>query len=154
MNFIYFDDRFRKECRTNLVNFCYNKLKNTKCSRKIWAFIIKAWHFTFPYMAMFIFIFGKLNIALFLFGLLIMAFLLYIYLKGCFISHLEYKLYSKNYINIIDPYLICLDYPITNENRYWTTLYIALSYFLIVILILYVRLKIYNYKISTSVKEN
>ena len=67
--------------------------------------------------------------------------ILYIYLKGCFISHLEYKLYKKKFINIVDPYLILLNDDITNENRYKGTLIIALLFMCFVLSILFYRIK-------------
>ena len=51
------------------------------------------------------------------------------------------QLNKKNFINIVDPYLILMDYPINNESRYKGTFIIGLFYFCTIILILYIRLK-------------
>ena len=59
---------------------------------------------------------------------------------GCFLSHLEYKLNSKDFINIIDPYLITMNYDITNENRYIGTSIISSIYFFITISIFFYRM--------------
>ena len=140
----YFDESYRKDCRKQLVNYIYNKLKKTKCPTKIWAFIIKACHFTFPYLTLIVFLSTPIWIGIITLFMVLFFLLMYIYLKGCFVSHLEYKLNKKNFINIVDPYLILIDYPINNESRYIGTFIIGLFYFSLIILILYIRLKWIN----------
>ena len=50
-----------------------------------------------------------------------------------------YKLYSKNFINIIDPYIMLFNYKITNDNRFYGTFTIAFIYFLVVSIVLFYR---------------
>ena len=137
----YFEESYRKDSRKQLVNYIYNKLKKTKCPTKIWAFIIKACHFTFPYLTFIVFLLCPIWIGIIFLFIVLLFLLMYIYLKGCFITHLEYKLNKKNFINIIDTYLVFMDYPINNDTRYIGTFIIALSYFCTIIPILYIRLK-------------
>ena len=135
----YFEESYRKECRTQLVDFIYNRLIQTKYPNNILAFMIKAWHFTFAYLTIIIFLFAPLWVG-FVFTIVLLIFLaLYFYLKGCFISHLEYKLDSNGFINIVDPYLIAMNYNITNENRYIGSSIIAILYFCITLPILFYR---------------
>lgn len=130
----------RKKQRRNIVNYIYYILNKSSCSNKLWAFMIKSWHFTFPwYLFIFIFIPGKFNSCLFCYCFLAFFVLLYIYLHGCFITHLEYKLYSKNFINIVDPYLILFNQPCNNITRFYGTFVIAIIYFIVVTIILYYR---------------
>lgn len=65
----------------------------------------------------------------------------FIYLKGCFISSVEYKLDSDNFINIVDPCLVICGYPVTDISRYTAAQYIATLHFVIVFVILYFRFK-------------
>jgi hypothetical protein len=102
--------------------------------------MIKAWHFTFAYMTIFVFLFAPLWMGAILSFILLTFLGLYIYLKGCFISHLEYKLCKKDFINIVDPYLIAMDYDITDDNRYTGTIIIVIIYFCITLPILFYRI--------------
>jgi hypothetical protein len=130
----------RKNQRKSVVNYIYNILNHSACPNKLWAFMIKAWHFTFPwYLLIFIFISAKLNACIFCYGFLAFFVLLYIYFHGCFITQLEYKLYSKNFVNIVDPYLIIFNQECNNNNRFYGTFVIALTYFIVVSIILYYR---------------
>jgi len=101
--------------------------------------MIKSLHFTFPFMTYFIYVFAPLSLTYVVFCILFGFMFLYIYLQGCFITHLEYKLNKKNFINIIDPYLIFFNYPLDKESRYWGTLMVVLAYFISVSPILYIR---------------
>ncbi len=130
---------YRKGIRRNIVEYIYNILIKTKYSKKILAFMIKSLHFTFPFMTYFIYVFAPLAFTYVIFIILFGFMFLYIYLQGCFITHLEYKLNKKNFINIIDPYLIFFNYPLDKESRYWGTLMVVLAYFISVSPILYIR---------------
>jgi hypothetical protein len=140
----YLDETYRKECRNNLVYFLYDLLNQTKYPNDIIAFMIKAWHFTFVYMAIFVFLFAPIWMGIILTFILLFLLAVYIYLKGCFVSHLEYKLCKKDFINIIDPYLIAMNYDITNENRYIGTIIIVVLYFCLILPILFYRINLKN----------
>lgn len=137
----YFEESYRRDCRKRLVNNIHNYLVKTKYPPRIIAFLIKSFHFSFPYLLTIIFLFAPLQLVYSIFTIMWLFIILYIYLKGCFISHLEYKLYKKKFINIVDPYLILLNYDITNENRYKGTLIIALLFMCFVLSILFYRIK-------------
>ena len=136
----YFEESYRKECRKSLVDFLYKYLKETKYPTNIIAFILKAWHFTIGYMSIFILLFAPIWVGMIVILLSLFFVGLFFYLKGCFLSHLEYKLNSKDFINIIDPYLISMNYDITNENRSIGTSTIASIYFFITISIFFYRM--------------
>tara|TARA_B100001059_G_scaffold182121_1_gene183252 strand:- start:25 stop:450 length:426 start_codon:yes stop_codon:yes gene_type:complete len=136
----YFEESYRKDCRKRLVDFLYNYLIQTRYPNDIIAFMIKSWHFTFAYMAVVILLFAPISIGIILTIFLLFYLILFFYLKGCFVSHLEYKLNNHNFINIVDPYIISMNYDITNENRYIGTMAIALVYFCITIPVLFYRM--------------
>jgi len=130
----------RKLQRSQFVHFIIKILNKTNISNKIWAFIIKAWHFTFPwYLFFLVFIPGNYYSCLYNYICLIIFLLLFIYFNGCFISHLEYKLYNKNYVNIIDPYLALFNIPFNKKTRFYATFGVAFSYFFVVNIVLYYR---------------
>lgn len=142
----YFEDSYRRNCRKDLANYFYQNINDpTGQYNHIWAFVIKAIHFTVPIYACLIYLSGPIWLGLFTLVLSICSWCLFMYLKGCFLSNVEYKLNSDNFINIIDPYLVICGYPITEETRYNGTQYIVLIHFIIAFAILYFRLKMRHF---------
>jgi hypothetical protein len=147
-----FDMEYRKKYRKQLVNYLYDKILDTSYPPNISAFVVKAIHFMIPYIVYIICLFAPLwlgivalVVSLLFWGLFIVSLLfwgLFIYLNGCFLSNIEYKLDSERFINIIDPYLVMFGYPINDENRYSGTIYLVYLYFAIVFSILYIRFKL------------
>lgn len=140
-NITIFDIEYRKNIRNYMAKIIYDFLKQTNISSKTLAFMIKAWHFTFPYMTLFIYLFAPLWICYTLIIVLLIFCVIFVYLKGCFVSSLEHMLDSENSTNIIDPYLELFNIEITNDTRYNATIFIAFMYFVMVSIILYGRLK-------------
>lgn len=142
----YFEDSYRRNCRKDLANYFYQNINDpTGQYNHIWAFVIKSFHFTVPIYACLIYLCGPLWLGLFTLILSICSWCLFMYLKGCFVSNVEYKLNSDNFINIIDPYLVMCGYPITEDTRYNGTQYIVLIHFIIAFAILYFRLKMRHF---------
>jgi hypothetical protein len=135
----YFDITYRTNLRKKLVNMIYNQLIKTGYPHDILALTLKAHHLTTPFTTIIIYLFAPLYLSYIVCGILLLFLILYVYLHGCFISHLEYKLHSKDFINIADPILMLFNYPINKENQYLATLYATISYFIIVFFILYIR---------------
>lgn len=130
----------RRLQRSQFVNFIIKLLHKTNISNKLLAFMVKAFHFTFPwYLFFFCFVSGNYYFCLYNYIFLIFFILLYIYFNGCFVTHLEYKLYNKKFINIVDPYLSFFNLPFNKENRFYGTLAVANYYFLVVSIIIYYR---------------
>jgi len=138
MNY-YLDDDYRKKCRKDLVQFFYDILKRANFPDNITAFTIKALHLVFPFVAFVIFLFAPLKFTLILLPMLVFFMLLFIYLKGCFVSHLEYKLCPTDFINIMDPYLVIFGWPVNEENRHAITYMLMCAYFALVFPIIYLR---------------
>ena len=141
----FFNIENRKKYRKQLVAYLYDKIIETSYPPNISAFAIKAFHFMLPYMAYLIFIFSPIWLSTIVLVITILVWCLFYYLKGCFLSNLEYKLDSDNFVNIVDPYLVMFDYPVNNQTRYDATLYLVLAFFSVSFSILYIRLKMRHF---------
>lgn len=135
----YLDDEYRKNCRKVLVQFCYDILQKANLPDNITAFTIKALHLVFPFVAFVVFLFAPFKLTMVLLPMLLFFIALFVYLKGCFVSHLEYKLCPTDFINIMDPYLAVLGWPINDENRHTITYILMCIYFIFVVSIIYYR---------------
>jgi len=140
-NTSFFDIEYRKNMRNYIAKSIHDVLIQTNVSSKTFAFMIKAWHFTFPYMTLFIYLFAPLWMCYTIILILLFFCGIFIYLKGCFVSSLEHMLDSENTTNIIDPYLELFNIEIANDTRYTATISIAFVYFIMTSVILYGRLK-------------
>lgn len=144
MSFI-FDDSYRRNKRKELVNYLYDKLTNTGTPHHILAFVAKAIHFTIPYFTFLIYLFAPIGFSVFTLVVALCCWSMFMYLKGCFLSNVEYKLDSRDFINIIDPYLSAIDYPINDETRHTWTWYLVILYFASAFITIYLRLKMRNF---------
>jgi hypothetical protein len=141
----YFDDSYRKKHKKNIVNYFYHKIDESSYPNHICAFVIKMVHFITPFLSYVVYAFAPLWLAMFTLVGSILSWLLFIYFKGCFVSNIEYKLDSNNFVNIIDPYLVILGYPVNPETRYDGTVYLVMLYFMTSFILLYIRLKMRNF---------
>lgn len=141
----YLDESYRRSRRKELVNYLYKKFQNTNTPPHIWAFVIKSIHFTIGYFAILIYIFAPLAFSIFTLIISLGFWSLFLYLKGCFLSNVEYKLDKHKFINIIDPYLAMFSYPINDETQYTGTLYMVSLYFSFAFVIIYFRLKMRSF---------
>jgi hypothetical protein len=138
----FFNIEYRKKYRKQIVAYLYDKIVDTSYPPNISAFVIKTFHFMIPYLIYLICLFAPLWLGIFALVVSLVFWCLFLYLNGCFLSNLEYKLDSERFINIIDPYLVMFGYSINSENLYNMTFYLAYLYFAIVFSILYIRLKL------------
>lgn len=127
----FFEKDFRRQQRRNLTNLMLHVIQIYDFPSHIVEFSIKSCHFQHIFLAFasLFFLPDILFILTFLisFGLCTLFF----YLDGCVLSNVEYKLCrnKKRFINIIDPFLILLNKECNTINRYFYTLYFAVSYF-------------------------
>ena len=135
----YFYIEYRKKCRKSLVYSIYDYIINTKYPPHICGFVIKSCHFIIPYIFILITMLAPATIGILLTIVSMITFGMFLYLKGCFVSHLEYKLDNTNFINIMDPYLVTLGWDINETNRYNLTIYMLSIYFSLMFSILYLR---------------
>jgi hypothetical protein len=138
----FFNMEYRKKYRKQIVTYLYEKIIDTAYPPNIAAFVIKTFHFVIPYIVYIICLFAPIWLGIFALVISLLFWGLFLYLNGCFLSNLEYKLDSERFINIIDPYLVMFGYPMNDENRYNGTSYLVYLYFAIVFSILYIRLKL------------
>uniref|UniRef100_A0A6C0BSI7 Uncharacterized protein n=1 Tax=viral metagenome TaxID=1070528 RepID=A0A6C0BSI7_9ZZZZ len=120
------------EHRNMVISYLMRKLALINIPNKIKAFIIKSMHFQAPLNGLIFISIVKFNIALYTYFLFIIAFILFVYFRGCFLTIIEYKLDKENFMNIADPYLHLYNIEITNDNRYYSILYIAIFYMVFV----------------------
>ena len=127
-----------KMVRKILVNDCINNLRKTGLPDETLGFLLKSLHFHTPWYHMIYFMFLPKPYALLAMIPLLIAFVLFMYLEGCFLTIVEYKL-CKNDLNIIDPYILLCGDEINSTTRYWYTMGVASIYFIFAFTILYAR---------------
>lgn len=130
--------------RKILTDFAMNILDKINIPNNIKAFIIKSIHFHTPVNGFIFILLVNFRIAVIIYILFIISLIFFIYFKGCFITIIEYKLDKDNFINIADPYLHINGMEVTNDNRYYVILYIAIVYMVILSWILLYKYY-YNY---------
>ncbi len=123
---------FRRNIRRILTDKILILINNFNIPHNVVEFIIKSFHFqhiTWAYISLFLL---PIKLFIIIFILSVILFLLFVYLDGCVLSNIEYKLCKnkKDFINIIDPYLHILGKEINTNNRYFYTLYFSLIYLL------------------------
>lgn len=131
----------RREIRKALTDAVLNIIRTLGIPDKLAAFLIKSFHFHAPVYLLLLFILLPIDIALSLIPPLILMVIFFIYLRGCFITIVEYKL-SGDDVNVIDIYILLLGGEINETNRFNYTVTVAAIYFTLISSILYVR-KVY-----------
>ena len=129
---------YRKLLRNKMVTGMLNYMRGSGLPDKLNGFLLKSLHFHIPWYFLLLFILLPLDMAIYALIPLLISLGFFLYLRGCFLTIVEYKLCHDD-TNIIDPYIIACDEEINNESRYRYTLGVASIYFIIVALILTVR---------------
>lgn len=132
----------RKKNRKFLVDYLYNLLIKTGISKNLLCFSVKSIHFALPLIVLIGYMLFPLNYVHVITVIITFFSCLYIYLDGCFLSILEFKLDKTHDVNIIDPYLSLYDVAINRENRINGTKTSIFFFYLIVSFVLYIRLKL------------
>ena len=130
---------FRISVRRKLVNFILSILDRINLPNKVKAFLIRSCHFQTPVNFLILVLVLEFKFAVICIVPLIIAFILFIFFEGCFITNIEYKLDKENHLNIIDPYLYFFNIKINDNNRFNYSIIIALFYFLLVGIILFIK---------------
>lgn len=141
---MYFEKEFRRKQRKELTYLIIEYINYYNMPHHVVEFIIKSFHFQHIFLSYFSLLFLPKYVFIYVFCVSLFLFILFLYLDGCVLSNVEYKLCIKKdkFINIIDPFLYILGKEINTNNRYFYTLYFALLYFLGCILkIIYLYLK-------------
>ena len=121
--------KVRKQCNETIYHWICNQ---TSFPPHVLEFVIKSFHFQHIFLSFSSIIVLPFEIFVQIFWISICLFCLFIYLDGCILSNIEYKLctHKDQFINIIDPFLYLVDKPTTSYNRFYYTLYLAVLYFI------------------------
>lgn len=114
-----FSQTYRKQVKQKLVNTLYNYYKqynNNRYSDELVGFFIKATHMYHPITCLFVMWNANYTISMFTFLSILCVFFMFIYLNGCFLSALEYKI-NKQDITIADPIIMLCNDTINYKNR-------------------------------------
>ena len=119
----------RKQCNEILYQWITTQ---TKFPPHVLEFIIKSFHFQNIFAAFLSLFVIPYKIFVRFLGANICLFCMFVYLDGCVLSNIEYKLCDQKdkFINIIDPFLYFVSKPTTSYNRFYYTLYLAVLYFI------------------------
>ena len=136
-----FDIKYRKQKRKDIVNYLYDmykRYKPEKYSDELLGFCIKVAHFVHPFTCMLLIILSPCYLAIATFTFVICVFIMFIYLNGCFLTSLEYKINGQD-ITIADPIIMLCNDTIHYENRETYTIYTVILYIAIATCILLYR---------------
>lgn len=130
-----FNKEFRREKRRHLTNLIIYYINYYNMPHHVIEFVIKSFHFQHIFLSYISLLFiPNKSIFITIFFISLNLFLMFIYLDGCVLSNVEYKLCKKRnekyFINIIDPFLYVLGKEINTDNRYFYTIYLAIMYFI------------------------
>lgn len=129
---------YRKVLRKKLVEGMLNYMRGSGLPDKLNGFLLKSLHFHIPWYFLLLFLLLPIDLALYSLIPLLVSLGFFLYLRGCFLTIVEYKLCQDD-TNIIDPYIILCKEEINDKTRYRYTLGVAALYFSIVALILTTR---------------
>lgn len=128
---MYFSKDFRRNQRRKLTALILKYINHYKFPHHVVEFVIKSFHFQYSFLPYFSLLLLPRTIFIIVFWISLFLFTLFVYLDGCVLSNVEYKLCKNKtkFINIIDPLLYVMGKEINTVNRYYYTLYYALVYF-------------------------
>jgi hypothetical protein len=127
--------------RDTIVKVILNILDKINLPNKIKAFIIKSMHMQAPINGFTLIVLSNFRVGICIYLVFVFVFILFFYFNGCFITIVEYKLDKENFINIADPYLYMTNSELTDENRYYSIIYIGIFYMIVSTWILLYKFK-------------
>ena len=127
--------------RDTIVKIILTVLDKINLPNKIKAFIIKSMHIQAPINGFALIILSNFRFGICIYSIFVLVFILFFYFNGCFITIVEYKLDKENFINIADPYLYITNSELTDENRYYSIIYIGIFYMIVSAWILLYKFK-------------
>jgi hypothetical protein len=127
--------------RDTIVKIILTILDKINLPNKIKAFIIKSMHMQAPINGFALIILSNFRVGICIYLVFVLVFILFFYFNGCFITIVEYKLDKENFINIADPYLYMTNSELTDENRYYSIIYIGIFYMIVSTWILLYKFK-------------
>ena len=128
-----FTSAYRQQVRKYLTESFYSWFQSqTTMPPHVLEFVIKSFHFQHIFIAFLSIIMLPFEVYARIFWASACLFCVFIYLDGCILSNIEYKLCSnkKEFINIIDPFLYLIKKTPNTDNRYYYTMFLAVFYFI------------------------
>ena len=136
-----FSSQYRKHIKHKLVNALYDFYQQHKVDRysdDLVAFFIKACHMYHPITCTLLICFAPKWLALTTYFSVIGVILLFLYIDGCFLSMLEYKI-NRMDVNIADVIIMLFKDDITPANRITYSILSFLVYMILTSVILLCR---------------
>lgn len=136
-----FSHEYRTSVKRNIVNKMlelYHKHKNPKYSDDLYVFVIKSLHMYHPITCMLIMSLGSKWLAMQTFYSIIGVFALFLYLNGCFLTSLEYKINELD-VTIADPIIMLFGGDINAKNRVVYSVTTIVIYLLVAAFVLFYR---------------
>lgn len=136
-----FKKEYRKNVKNKLVNYLYSlylRNKDDRYSDDLIVFTIKALHLVHPLNCLVVMFFAPKIISITTFFSVVLVLIMFIYLDGCFLSSLEYKI-NKLDVTIADPMIMLFKDDITTENRIFYSITTIIIYLIFSLLVLYFR---------------
>lgn len=140
-----FSKEYRKAVKQKLVNKLYEIYQNRRDPRysdDLQVFVMKSLHMHHPINCMLIMWLAPKWAAMFTYWTIICVLIMFIYLYGCFLSSLEYKI-NKLDVTIADPVIMLFGGDITPANRVSYSITTIVIYLLIATSLLLYRF--YNF---------
>jgi hypothetical protein len=127
-----------KKTRDDIVEWFKNKCDNSKLSKKTIGIMMRSFHMNCPIGFFLLILFAPKEICWIVIFLLICVLLMFFVFNGCIMSMIEHKICDDDF-TIADPFLELLDLEKNTKNRYKISLFVGLSYYIIVGTVYYVR---------------
>lgn len=127
-----------KKIKNNIINYLLSSLYNTGLSSQSIGHLLRALHFSIPFVCMFFILQNSLYLNIISIIFVLGSILAFILFQGCFMTKMETML-LKDGFTVVDPMLEILGFEITYDSRYYITVVMGGLYSLIFIAIVCVN---------------
>ena len=126
---------YRNSLKRKLADYIYNTVKSDTYTGEQVSFIIKSTHLHMIFYCMLLILFAGYRYALSSYIFAWAVFLLFIYLNGCFLTLVEYKLDNQN-VTIVDPVIMLFGDKTTKKNRMYYSIISVCVYLFIATIVM------------------
>lgn len=130
--------RLTKEEKKIIIDYLENYCINTRFSLGTVGLLLRAFHYNFPFISLYILCYQSNFFVIITLFLLFLAYISWIPFNCCFLSMLENRICKDNF-NIADPFLELFYLKITKSNRLYMSYFVGGMYLNIVFAILFFR---------------
>ena len=128
----------RKRIRNYIVDKCVDTVKKSGIPLDLACLILKIFHFRLPFDLIVYAGFGNLTVAVMLWIFVMSVFSCFLFLDGCVLSVIEYKL-TGNSLNVMDVFLWMFNADLNYRNRYKATVIAAIIYLISFFFVVFFR---------------